>query len=33
MQNIVRGLDGFVEPFCFHDNNKKAEVISLVLAL
>ena len=25
---IVGRLDGFVEPFCFHGNNNKAEIIS-----
>jgi hypothetical protein len=25
---IVRGLHGFVEPFCFHKENKKAIIIS-----
>ena len=25
---IVRGLDGFVEPFCFYRDNKKATVLS-----
>lgn len=28
IKQIVRALDGFVEPFCFRSNNKKAEVVS-----
>ena len=29
LRKLVRGMEGFVEPFCYYKNNAKAEVISI----